>query len=63
VKLYDAARCPYCARVRLALAERGRAYEMELYRVVLPERLASWLNTLCERPAVALELELVRGFA
>jgi glutathione S-transferase len=27
VKLYDAARCPYCARARIALAEKGIAYE------------------------------------
>jgi glutathione S-transferase len=27
VKLYDAARCPYCARVRIALAEKGLEYE------------------------------------
>jgi glutaredoxin len=27
VKLYDAARCPYCARVRIALAEKEIAYE------------------------------------
>jgi glutathione S-transferase len=27
VKLYDAARCPFCARVRLAIAEKGVAYE------------------------------------
>jgi glutathione S-transferase len=27
MKLYDAARCPYCARVRLALGEKGIAYE------------------------------------
>jgi glutathione S-transferase len=25
--LYDAARCPYCARTRIALAEKGIAYE------------------------------------
>lgn len=25
--LYDAARCPYCARVRITLAEKGLAYE------------------------------------
>jgi len=25
--LYDAARCPYCARVRIVLAEKGVAYE------------------------------------
>jgi glutathione S-transferase len=25
--LYDAARCPYCARVRILLAEKGLAYE------------------------------------
>ena len=27
MKLYDAARCPYCARVRIALAEKGLPYE------------------------------------
>jgi glutathione S-transferase len=27
VKLYDAGRCPYCARVRIALEEKGLAYE------------------------------------
>jgi glutathione S-transferase len=27
VILYDAARCPYCARVRLVLAEKGLAYD------------------------------------
>jgi glutathione S-transferase len=27
VKLYDAARCPFCARVRIALAEKGLEYE------------------------------------
>jgi len=27
VTLYDAARCPYCARVRIVLAEKGLEYE------------------------------------
>jgi len=27
VRLYDAARCPFCARVRIALAEKGFDYE------------------------------------
>ena len=27
MRLIDAARCPYCARVRIALAEKGIAYE------------------------------------
>src|ERR671925_1730971 len=27
ITLYDAARCPYCARVRIVLAEKGLAYE------------------------------------
>jgi glutathione S-transferase len=27
VKLYDAPRCPYCARARIVLAEKGVAYE------------------------------------
>ena len=25
--LYDAARCPYCARARIVLAEKGLGYE------------------------------------
>ena len=25
--LYDAARCPYCARARIVLAEKGLAYD------------------------------------
>jgi len=27
VILYDAARCPYCARARIVLAEKGLGYE------------------------------------
>ena len=27
MKLYDALRCPYCARVRIALAEKALPYE------------------------------------
>ena len=27
MKLIDAARCPYCARVRIALAEKGLEHE------------------------------------
>ena len=27
IKLYDAARCPYCARARIVLAEKGVPYE------------------------------------
>jgi len=27
ITIYDAARCPYCARVRIAFAEKGIAYE------------------------------------
>jgi len=27
ITLYDAARCPYCARARIVLAEKGLAYE------------------------------------
>ena len=27
ITLYDAARCPYCARVRIVLAEKGVAYD------------------------------------
>jgi glutathione S-transferase len=26
--LYDAARCPYCARARIALAEKGLEYDV-----------------------------------
>lgn len=39
MKLYDAARCPYCARVRIALAEKG--IEVELVEVDLSDRPAS----------------------
>lgn len=35
----------------------------ELYEVVLPERLESWLNGFCARPAVAAEVELVQRLA
>jgi hypothetical protein len=35
----------------------------ELYGVELPGRLESWLGELVERPAVAAELEIVRGLA
>ncbi len=43
MKLYDAARCPYCARVRLALAEKAVAYET--VEVDLGSR-PSWLYEL-----------------
>jgi glutathione S-transferase len=33
----------------------------EVYGVTLPERLEAWLSELTERPAVAAELEIVRG--
>jgi glutathione S-transferase len=33
----------------------------EMLGVALPERLESWLEQLAERPAVAAEIELVRG--
>ena len=40
--LYDAARCPYCARVRIVLAEKGLAYDP--VEIDLGERPA-WLYT------------------
>jgi hypothetical protein len=43
VKLYDAARCPYCARVRIAFAEKG--LEFERVEVDLSNR-PSWLIEL-----------------
>ncbi len=43
MKLYDAARCPYCARVRLALAEK--AIDVEYVEVDLSNR-PSWLIEL-----------------
>jgi glutathione S-transferase len=42
VILYDAPRCPYCARVRIVLAEKGVAYET--VEVDLGDRPA-WLYT------------------
>ena len=47
--LADIAYVPWVIRLR------------ELYGAVLPQRLTTWLETLCARPAVAAELELVRG--
>ena len=38
--VYDAARCPYCARVRIALAEKG--IEHELFAIDLNDR-PGWL--------------------
>lgn len=43
MKLYDAARCPYCARVRIAIAEKG--IELERIAVDLSDRPA-WLIDL-----------------
>jgi glutathione S-transferase len=43
VKLYDAPRCPYCARARIALAEKGISYEA--VEVDLQDRPA-WLYEL-----------------
>ncbi len=40
ITLYDADRCPYCARVRIALAEKGVPYEV--VEVDLSDRPA-WL--------------------
>ena len=43
MKLIDAARCPYCARVRIALAEKGIEHEVTL--VDLSDR-PQWLREL-----------------
>ncbi len=43
MKLYDAARCPFCARVRLVLAEKG--LEWETVEIDLSDRPA-WLYEL-----------------
>jgi glutathione S-transferase len=43
VKLYDAPRCPFCARVRLALAEKGISYET--VEIDLDDR-PSWIYDL-----------------
>jgi glutathione S-transferase len=48
VKLIDSPRCPYCARVRIALAEKGIEYE----QVVVDLR---------DRPAWLVELNPPRG--
>jgi len=40
ITLYDAARCPYCARVRIVLAEKG--VEVEVVEIDLQDRPA-WL--------------------
>ena len=38
MKLIDAARCPYCARVRIALAEKGLDHEAVVDRPERPAR-------------------------
>ena len=43
ITLYDAARCPYCARVRIALAEKGIEYEP--VAIDLSDRPA-WLDAM-----------------
>jgi glutathione S-transferase len=43
MKLYDASRCPYCARVRIALAEKG--LDVELVPVDLQSR-PPWMIAL-----------------
>ena len=43
MKLYDAARCPYCARVRIAFAEKG--LDFEHVEIDLSNR-PSWLREL-----------------
>jgi glutathione S-transferase len=43
MKLYDAPRCPYCARVRIALAEKG--LEAEVVEVDLKDR-PQWIYEL-----------------
>jgi glutathione S-transferase len=40
ITLYDAPRCPYCARVRIVLAEKG--IEVEVVEIDLSDRPA-WL--------------------
>jgi stringent starvation protein A len=52
ITLYDAGRCPYCARVRIALAEKGIEYET--VEIDLDDR-PSWLfekNSLGRVPVV-----------
>jgi len=58
VILYDAARCPYCARVRIALAEKGLGYET--VEIDLSDRPA-WLYTKNPSGKVPV-LEEDRGF-
>ena len=56
--LYDAARCPYCARVRIVLAEKGLGYET--VEIDLSERPA-WLYDKNPSGRVPV-LEEERGF-
>jgi glutaredoxin len=57
IKLYDAARCPYCARVRIALAEKGVV--PETVEIDLSDRPA-WIYDLNPTGRVpVLEDELV----
>jgi glutathione S-transferase len=52
MKLYDAARCPFCARVRLALAEKGVAYETVAIDLSARPPLLYELNPLGKVPVL-----------
>ena len=59
ITLYDADRCPYCARVRIVLAEKGIAYETVAVDLDPLPHLREWVDRLLERESVAAESELV----
>ena len=50
VRLIDAARCPYCARVRIALAEKGLDYETVEIDLSRPARLGLRAEPAGARP-------------
>ena len=54
--LYDAARCPYCARVRIALAPLAASYVhllVQIHIVTKPRTTFEW-GALCTGAAFAL---------
>ena len=54
--LIDAPRCPYCVRVRIALAEKGVAHTTVV--IDLDDR-PRWVTNLADRPSVAAEVAVV----
>ena len=57
--LYDADRCPYCARVRIVLAEKVLPYETVVVDLDAHPAVADWAARAGARPSIAAETALL----